>query len=64
MIDAVRYTESTFWFDINIIALIIILVVSGLLILNLTWKIVLMVNEAKLLKKSEEARRELKKEVE
>ena len=64
MIDAVRYTESTFWFDINIAALIIILVVSGLLILNLTWKIVLMVNEAKLLKKSEEARKQLNKEVE
>lgn len=57
MIDAVRYTESTFWFDINIAMLIIVVVASALLVLNLVWKIVLMVNEAKLLKKSEEARK-------
>ncbi|MCR5564582.1 MAG: hypothetical protein K6F59_02135 [Gammaproteobacteria bacterium] len=57
MIDAVRYTESTFWFDINMIMLIIVVIASALLVLNLVWKIVLMVNEAKLLKKSEEARK-------
>lgn len=45
IVKTIRYTESTFWFDINIIALIMIIISSLLLIANMIWKIMLVKQE-------------------
>lgn len=45
----VRYTESTFWFDINIVIAIITIIVGLLLTGNLIWKTTLMKKEDELL---------------
>ena len=49
MISEIRYTESTFWFDINIVMLILIIICNILLALNLIWKTMLMKKEKELL---------------
>lgn len=53
IMDAIRYTESTFWFDINIVTMVLVIIADVLLVLNLVWKIMLMKNEDKLLKESQ-----------
>ncbi len=49
---AVKYTESTFWFDINIVIAAITIIVALLLLSNLIWKITLMKKEDELLSMS------------
>jgi hypothetical protein len=49
MISEIRYTESTFWFDINTLMLTLIIVCNILLVLNLIWKTMLMKKEKALL---------------
>lgn len=52
-IDKIKYTKSTFWLDINLIAACLLIGTSILLIANLIWKITLMKKEDKLLSSSE-----------
>lgn len=49
MISEIRFTTSTFWFDINILMLSLVIICSILLMLNLIWKILLMKKEKELL---------------
>lgn len=49
MISEIRFTRSTFWFDINITLLSITIIGNILLMLNLVWKILLMKKEKELL---------------
>lgn len=44
-----NYTESTFWFDINVFASIFVILTVLLLIGNMIWKIILMKEEKALL---------------
>lgn len=48
-IEDFPYTESTLWFDLNVITLSLVIVASLLLVGNLIWKINLMKFEDKLL---------------
>ncbi len=43
------YSDSTFWFDIHTVVLVVTLVSTALLLLNLIWKIMLMIQEKKLI---------------
>lgn len=43
------YTESTFWFDLHYLLFGLLLVVAGLLVANVFWKVSLMKQEAALL---------------
>jgi hypothetical protein len=52
MISEIRFTESTFWFDINTLMLTIIIICNILLVLNLIWKTMLMKKEKALLTKT------------
>ena len=45
-----HYTESTFWFDIGYVVFGLLLAVTALAIVNLIWKIIMMKEEAKLIK--------------
>lgn len=49
LIEDFPYTESTLWFDLNVITLSLVIVASLLLVGNLIWKINLMKFEDKLL---------------
>lgn len=49
MISEIRYTESTFWFDMNMLMLALIIICNILLMLNLIWKTMLMKKEKALL---------------
>lgn len=51
--DGIKYTESTFWLDINMFFLSMIIIVSVLLILNLIWKAILTKQEKNLLKRND-----------
>ena len=49
LISQIRFTKSTFWFDINTLMLILIIISNILLVLNLIWKTMLMKKEKALL---------------
>ena len=49
------YVDSTFWFDAHYAVYAILLVVTGLLLLNLVWKIRLMKAEKRLIEAGKEA---------
>lgn len=53
MISEIRYTKSTFWFDINSLMLTLIIISNILLVLNLIWKTMLMKKEKALLAENE-----------
>lgn len=52
IIGNIKYTESTFWLDASTVTLVLLIIVSVIMVLNLTWKIMLMKYEDNILKEN------------